>query len=163
MQLGQLPAGKLRLMTGNPAAEISRLACQSLGMSEQALRLIKGLLRLLKPLLHEQEGPGIVEKTLASFLVRGSPGAVDQLDLGAGELVAYDLLGQAHAGSMVLTGQGHQDSHRRLDGNLTTADRILDRQRQLAYQAQSTAHPGDGAAKALRQLLLAPAEAMLKL
>ncbi|MCP4201093.1 MAG: hypothetical protein GY769_04085 [bacterium] len=57
-------------MSKNLTAEISRLACQPFGTTEQALGLIKALLRLLKPLLHKQEGSGIVEKTLAPFSVR---------------------------------------------------------------------------------------------
>ncbi len=70
MQLGQLLGRKLRLMSGNLTAEISRLAGQPFGTPEQSLRLIKALIGFLKPLLHQQEGPGIFEQSFAPLAVR---------------------------------------------------------------------------------------------
>lgn len=74
-----------------------------------------------------------------------------------------DLLSQPLASLAVDTGQRNQGSHRRLGRDLAAADRLLDRQRKLAHQAQKPAHPGDASAESSCQLILAPAKAVLKL
>ncbi len=61
MQLGQLLGRKLRLTSGNLAAEIPCLARQPFGACKEPIWLTQGLLALLEPLLQTQKGSGIFE------------------------------------------------------------------------------------------------------
>lgn len=150
-------------MSGNLAAEIARLARQPLGAPKESLGLAKGCLALLELLLKTQEGPGIFEQSTATLPARGKPAAVESLDLGTGELVPDDLLGQPPAGFQVDPGQRHQGFHRRLGWDLATADQVLDREGKLAHHAQKPRHPAGALEEALGQLVLTPAEAVLEL
>ena len=163
MQLGQLQGRKLRLTSRNLAAEIPCLARQPFGACKESLRLTQGLLALLEPLLQTQKGSGIFEQSAATLPARREPSGIESTDLASPQLVLDDLLGQPLAGFTVNPGQRYQGFHRRLGRDLAATDRLLDRQRKLAHQAQKSADPGGALEEALAQLVLAPAKAMLEL
>ncbi len=73
MQIGELQAGKLRLMSGNLSAEMSRLAREPFGAPKKSLGLAKGSLALLEFLLQTQEGTGIFEQPAATLPTRREP------------------------------------------------------------------------------------------
>jgi hypothetical protein len=162
-QLGQLRAGKLREVSAKLSVEMAGLACEALGALEQALGLAQGLLALLELLLQAQEGTGIFEQSLTTLRTRRLPARVQRLDFAGGELLLHDLLGQSLAGFRSASGQRHQGFHRRLHGDLSLADRLLNRRRKLAHQTQTSRYPARALDEALGQLFLAPAEAMLEL
>ena len=66
-------------------------------------------------------------------------------------------------GAAVDPGQRDERLHRCLSWDLALADRFLDRQGELPHQPQATTDPTGAALEAAGQLLLTPAEAMLKL
>jgi hypothetical protein len=74
-----------------------------------------------------------------------------------------DLLGQLLTGFRGASGQRHQGFHRRLHGDLSLADRLLNRRRKLTHQTQTSRDPARAFDEALGQLVLAPAEAVLEL
>lgn len=145
-------------MLGNLLAELSRLSRESFGALQESLWLAKGILALREFLLQTQEGTGIFEEPAATLLPRLAPAGVQSLDLGTGELLPHDLLGQPLAGFAVVSGQRNQSFHRRLGGDPTAADRLLDRERKLVHQAQPPRHPAVTSEEPPRQLILAPAE-----
>ena len=136
MQLGELQGRKLRLMSRNLAAEISRLTRQPSGALEESLGLTQDFFALLEPLLQTQESPRIFEQSAATLKARCEPAGVESLDLVSRQLVLNDLFGQPLAGLAVDPGQRNQGFHRRLGRNLAAADRLLNRERKLAHQAQ---------------------------
>ena len=157
-QLGQLWTGKLREMSGNLVVEMACLGRQALGALQESLRLAKGLFVLLELFQRTQEGTRIVEESAAAVAARREPAGIEGLDLGAGELLPRDLLGQPLAGFQIEASQRNQGFHRRLGGDLTLTDRLLNRQREIAHQAQASRHPADTSEEPPRQLFLAPAK-----
>jgi hypothetical protein len=139
------------------------LADETLGALQQSLGLAQDLLALFELLLQAQEGAGIFEQPLSTLRARRQPARVQRLDLAAGQFLPHDLLGQLLAGLRCIAGQRHQGFHRRLHGNPPLADRLLDRRRKLTHQTQTSRHPAGALDEALGQLVLAPAEAVLKL
>ncbi len=145
-------------MLGNLLAELSRLSREPFGALQESLWLAKGFLALLEFLLQTQEGTGICEDPAATLLPRQAPAGVESLYLGTCELLPHDLLGQPLAGFAVVSGQRNQGFHRRLGGDQTAADRLLDRDRELVHQAQAPRHPAVTSEEPPRQLILTPAE-----
>ena len=143
--------------------ELTRLARETFGALQEPLWLAKGLLAGFEFLVQPQEATGVFEEPTATLPPRRKPAGVEGLNLGARELLLYDLLGQLLAGFAVDPGQRYQDFQRRLSGNLTSTDRLLNRDGKLAHQAQSPRHPAGAFEKSSRQLFLAPAELALKL
>ena len=150
-------------MSQHLSAQTSGAARQALGALEDALALALRALALLERLLQTQKSSRVLQQPAASLTPRRQPAGIHRLDLGAGELVPHDLLGQLAAGLPVQARQRHQGFHRGLGGDLTAADRLLDRDRKLAHQPQAPRDPADASEKPPRQLLLAPAEAVSKL
>lgn len=91
------------------------------------------------------------------------PRGVESLNLRAREILLDDGLGQTLTGLGVAPSQRNEHLHSGLGGNLTATDRILKGERKLTHQSQAPRDPAGAAHKASRQLLLAPAKAMLEL
>ena len=118
---------------------------QASGFTDQALEALNEELRLaeLLPglghlLAHAQIGPRIFEKPLAPFPARLLPGAVDDLDLGARQLLAHDRAGHLLTGISIEARQRDERFHRRLGRDPAPADRRLNAQRKLAHQPQTS-------------------------
>ena len=162
-QLVALRARKLFDQLGQLLSQASPLLCQSLELPEKDLRLGARLGRLDQLLAQPQVAARIFEKPLSALLGARLPRRVKSLNLRAREFLFDDGLGQALTGLGVAASQGHEHLHGGLGGDLALADRILKGQRKLTHQTQAPRDPAGAAHKASRQLLLAPAKAMLEL
>ena len=158
------------LLRGKLVLELSKLSSQALGLQRHALEASQQQfgLREIGPGLGElleqtHRAPRIGEKAFASLFTRLLPGAIESLDLATRELMPHDGPRHLLTGTAVDPGQGNERFHRRLGGDLTRADRLLDRERQLAHQSQTPRHPTRAAHEAMGQFLLPPAETMLQL
>jgi len=136
---------------------------QSLELPEKVLGLGPRLGRLDQLLAQPQVAARIFEKPLSTLLGGCLPRGVESLDLRAREFLLDDGLGQALAGLGIAPSQGHEHLHGGLGGDLAPTDGILKGQRKLTHQSQAPRDPAGAAHEASRQLLLAPAKAMLEL
>lgn len=162
-QLIALRAGKLFDHLGKLLSQASPLPGQSLELPEKVLGLRQGLGRLDQLLTKPQVAARIFEKLSATLLGGGLPRGVESLDLRTRELLLDDGLGQALTGLGVAPSQGHEHLHGGLGGDLAPTDLILKGEGKLPHQSQAPRDPAGAAHKALGQLLLAPAKAMLEL
>jgi hypothetical protein len=135
---------------------------QAIEVMQQALQWVRWLL-LLKLTLDLQVQPRILDQTLANRRRGVAPGGIERGDLAARQLLLSDRLTQPLTRLGVDACDRHQRLHRRLCGDLTAADPVLDRSRQILHQSQVARHPAGAAVKASRQLLLAPTRAARQL
>ena len=160
-QLAALRKGKFAGKLGKLPGQALGFECQALDALDEELGLTeRGLSQLLA---QAQVGARIVEKPPAPLFAGFLPGAIEGLDLRARELVAGDRPRHLLTGAAVDPGQRDERLHRCLSRDLALADRFLDRQGELPHQPQATTDPTGAALEAAGQLLLTPAEAMLKL
>lgn len=129
---------------------------------QQALQWVRWLL-LLKLTLDLQVQPRILDQTLANRRRGVAPSGIERSDLAARELLLSDRLTQPLTRLGVDARDRHQRLHRRLRGDLTAADPLLDRSRQILHQSQVARHPAWAAVEASRQLFLAPTRAARQL
>ncbi len=123
---------------------------------EQALQRVRRLL-LLQLLLDLQVQSWILDQALANLRRCVAPGGIQRGDLAALQLVLGDPFTKPFTRLWVDARQRHQGLHRRLGGDLSTSDSLLDRGRKILHQRQASRDPGGAAVQTPGQLLLAPA------
>jgi hypothetical protein len=162
-QLVALRAGKLFDQMGKLVGQAAPLPCQSLDLPDKGLGLRLRLGRRHQLLVEPEVAARIFEKLLSTLLGGRLPRSVESLNFRTRESLPDDGLGQALTGLGVATGQGNEHFHGGLGGDLALTDLALKGKRELPYQSQAPRDPAGAAHKASRQLLLAPAKAMLEL
>lgn len=127
-QPAALRTGKFADKLGKLPGQALSVECQALDALDEELRLREVLLGLGQLLAQPQVGARIVEKALSPLGAGLLPGAIEGLDLGAGELVARNRPRHLLTGVGVGPDQGDEHLHRRLGRDLAPADRLLDRE-----------------------------------
>ena len=118
---------------------------------------------MLELALDLQIQPRVLDQALANRRRRVAPGGIQRGDLAARKLVLGDPFTEPLTRLALDPRQRHQRLHRRVRGDLSSPDPLLDRCRELFHHGQAPRDPGWAAVESPGQLLLAPTGATRKL